>query len=198
MINEYILNKDGRSIPIEIIHSKRKTFGLEVKASGEVKARVPYRALDAGVKLFIEQHREWVFAKFDYAAKKNEERKLNPKRVDSSIPKIEDLSRTELLKVRNKIVSRVEYYSDIMKVTYGRIAVKNQKTRWGSCSSMKNLNFNYRLAYMPDELLDYVVVHELAHIRHMNHSSAFWQEVEKYYPDYKICRLKLKNVRVNN
>ena len=70
--------------------------------------------------------------------------------------------------------------------------VKDQKTRWGSCSAKGNVNFNYQLAFLPDELLDYVVIHELAHRRHMNHSRAFWAEVEKYCPDYLERREQLK------
>ena len=89
---------------------------------------------------------------------------------------------------REVLGARTGYYARKMGVTYGRISIREQKTRWGSCSSKGNLNFNYRLAYLPQELLDYVVVHELAHRRHMDHSKTFWQEVETYYPNYKECR----------
>ena len=82
-----------------------------------------------------------------------------------------------------------------MQVEYQRVTIRNQKTRWGSCSSKGNLNFNYRLFYLPEELLDYVVVHELAHRRYMNHSPQFWQEVETYCPDYETCRKKLGEYR---
>ena len=80
---------------------------------------------------------------------------------------------------------KTAFWAARMKVTYGRITIRDQKTRWGSCSSEGNLNFNCRLLFVPDRIVDYVVIHELAHRRFMNHSKAFWKEVEKYMPDYK-------------
>ena len=79
-----------------------------------------------------------------------------------------------------------------MDVQVGRITIRNQKTRWGSCSAKGNVNFNYQLYYMPPELMDYVIVHELAHRRHMDHSALFWAEVKRYCPDYKVYRNQLK------
>ena len=83
-----------------------------------------------------------------------------------------------------------------MGVTYGRITIRAQRTRWGSCSSKGNLNFNYLLYYLPEELMDYVVIHELAHRKHMNHSSYFWREVERYCPDYRQRRARLRGVQI--
>lgn len=83
-----------------------------------------------------------------------------------------------------------------MGVTVGKITIRNQKTRWGSCSAKGNVNFNYQRYYLSDEILDYVVVHELAHRRHMNHSPAFWAEVEKYCPQYKKYREQLKEIKM--
>ena len=79
-----------------------------------------------------------------------------------------------------------------MNVHLNMVSIKNVKTIWGSCSSKKNLNFNFKLFFLPEALIDYVFVHELAHLKHMNHSKAFWSEVEKQIPDYKKRREELK------
>ena len=87
---------------------------------------------------------------------------------------------------------RVEYYARLMGISYGRITIREQKTRWGSCSGKGNLNFNWKLTLMPAELLDYVVVHELAHRKEMNHSRKFWKIVEQVLPDYRERRRRLR------
>ena len=79
-----------------------------------------------------------------------------------------------------------------MNVHFNMVRIKNVKTIWGSCSSKNNLNFNFKLFFLPEALIDYVFVHELAHLKHMNHSKAFWSEVEKQIPDYKKRREELK------
>lgn len=84
-----------------------------------------------------------------------------------------------------QIPKRVRYYATVVNETFSRIFIKNQKSRWGSCSSARNLNFNWRLMMAPLTVLDYVVVHELCHLKQMNHSNEFWTEVEKVLPDYK-------------
>ena len=95
-------------------------------------------------------------------------------------------------KARKQLEDRAAYYAGLMGVTYNRITVRAAKTRWGSCSARGNLNFHWKLILMPPEVLDYVVVHELAHRREMNHSSRFWTEVERIMPDYKRRRKWLK------
>jgi predicted metal-dependent hydrolase len=91
---------------------------------------------------------------------------------------------------------KTEYYARIIGVDYGRITIRHQKTRWGSCSSKGNINYNCMLMLVPDELQDYVVVHELCHRIHMNHSPEFWAEVAKVLPDYKQRRKRLKENRI--
>lgn len=90
------------------------------------------------------------------------------------------------------IKERVEVWSQQMQLSYNRIFIKGQKTRWGSCSSLKNLNFNWRLVIAPLPVLDYVVVHELAHLVEMNHSAKFWGMVGTFFPEYRECKDWLK------
>ena len=90
------------------------------------------------------------------------------------------------------LIKRTAYYANKMNLSYGKITLKDQKTCWGSCSGNRNLNFNWKLLLMPPSILDYVVVHELAHLIHMNHSADFWAVVGSIVPDYKECRKWLK------
>ena len=108
---------------------------------------------------------------------------------------ITDEERQEgILQAKKIFPERTAYFAERMGVTYNRITIREQKTRWGSCRSAGNLNFNWKLVLMPSELLDYVVVHELAHRKEMNHSPRFWAVVEKELPDYRERREKLKKM----
>ena len=144
--------------------------------------RAGYRAvltgmMDYAVQEFIEGHAEWIFKKRKLVLSKDN----RPDIV--YLPEVTEESDRE--RIQTFIEEKVSHYASVMGVSYGRITMRNQKTRWGSCSSEGNLNFNCRLLFVPDRIVDYVVIHELAHRRFMNHSKAFWKEVEKYMPDYK-------------
>ena len=190
MITEWSIKKaDGRGeIRISVIRSARKSLGLEVRDANTVLARIPTRVSDRELKAFVENHRSGSLEKTEVMAEREEKRKSTP----TPAPPPELLSKTDRMKIQLKIGKRVRHYCETMGVTVGYVTVKDQKTRWGSCSAKGNVNFNYQLAFLPDELLDYVVIHELAHRRHMNHSRAFWAEVEKYCPDYLERREQLK------
>ena len=190
MITEYRIPGETGEIPVRILRSARKSIGLEVRPSGEALARIPRGLSDRELKAFLERHAGWI----------REKHALSLKRMDSrlstgAVPPAE-LTREEKEKIGRKIQERVRFYGEKMGVSWGTITIRNQKTRWGSCSARGNLNFNYQLYYLPEELLDYVVVHELAHRRYMNHSAEFWKEVERYYPDYRNAREKLKERRL--
>jgi predicted metal-dependent hydrolase len=95
---------------------------------------------------------------------------------------------------RDSVHTRLAHFNEHYKLPVGRVAIRNQKTRWGSCSKLGNLNFNYRLALIHPELADYVVVHELCHIKEFNHSQKFWDMVAEKVPDHRIHRAELKKV----
>ncbi len=93
---------------------------------------------------------------------------------------------------RKLVIERLEHYNRIYGFTYHRIAIRNQSTRWGSCSKKGNLNFNYRIALLPLDVADYIIVHELCHLGEFNHSSRFWSLVSKTLPDYQLLRQRLR------
>ncbi|MCC8045095.1 MAG: M48 family metallopeptidase [Clostridiales bacterium] len=173
-------------ISYTIIRSKRKTASIQVKSDGQVVVRAPLYMPAAQINEFVCSHEAWIARTKERlaAASANkptitpEERERGVQAAVSQIPK------------------RVAYYAARMGVTYGRITIREQKTRWGSCSSAGNLNFNWKLMLLPPELLDYVVVHELAHRKEMNHSPQFWAIVEKEMPDYRERRRRLKEVNL--
>ena len=107
--------------------------------------------------------------------------------------KYEDMVRLWMHSDGGKIFrQKLNDFAGQMNVHFNMVRIKNVKTIWGSCSSKKNLKFNFKLFFLPEALIDYVFVHELAHLKHMNHSKAFWSEVEKQIPDYKKRREELK------
>lgn len=184
------LQKEDRTLTLQVVRSTRKSIGLQVKEDGEVLLRVPNHLSAHALQDFVTREQSWIWQKVDQM-----QARIKHRETTGATP-VEQLSREELAKIKEKIVSQVKYYSKIMGVTFGRITIRNQKTRWGSCSSKGNLNFNYQLYYLPEELLNYVVIHELAHRRYMNHSSEFWTEVGKYCPDYKTRRKALQEYRL--
>lgn len=185
-MKEFCICQGEHEIHVQVIRSVRKTIGLEVRGEDEVWARIPSRLSDQELMKFIEKHKKWIMEKTALGKKRKEEDPF------AGVVPMEKLSEEELEKIKEKIVSRVRHYCEVMGVTVEKITIRNQKTRWGSCSAKGNVNFNYRLCYLSEELLDYVVIHELAHRRYMDHSREFWAEVEKYCPDYKQRKKQLK------
>ena len=191
MRQSYRIESDnGEQIEVQIIRSSRRSMGLQVKPDGTVCARAPMQVPDHTVREFIEGHVDWILKK----------RKLVLSRDDRPdliyLPEVTEESDRE--RIRTFIEEKVAHYASVMGVSYGRITMRNQKTRWGSCSSEGNLNFNCRLLFVPDRIVDYVVIHELAHRRFMNHSKAFWTEVEKYMPDYRQQRKMLSRFAIKS
>lgn len=165
---------------VTVIKSRRKTIAIQVNSDLSVTVRAPYGVTEKYIEEFLNKNEVWISKQMnEIKAKKKSAESKNAENV--TLDKIKILA-DQALKI---IPTRVEYFARIIGVTYGNITIRNQKTRWGSCSSKGNLNFNCLLMLAPSEVLDYVVVHELCHRKQMNHSKAFWAEVEKVFPDYK-------------
>lgn len=167
-----------------VVRSKRRTLALEVTPDGDLIIRVPLKASDREILNFTEKNKEWIAGKIRQARRRKKERE-DREREHPVIP----LTPEELEELRKAAVDyipmRVAHYAALMDVDFGRITIRNQTSRWGSCSSKKNLNFNVLLMLTPQEVIDSVIVHELCHIRHMDHSKAFYAEVLKVYPEYR-------------
>ncbi|MDB5189017.1 MAG: putative metal-dependent hydrolase [Candidatus Nomurabacteria bacterium] len=115
------------------------------------------------------------------------------KRKKASVKKVSPQSKKLRAAARAIVLERVEYFNQHYQLQYGRIFIKDQKTRWGSCSSKGNLNFNYRIAMLPKELQDYLVVHELCHLQEMNHGPNFWKLMMEQIPNAKALNKELKS-----
>jgi len=156
-----------------IIRSSRKTIAIEIKANGALLVRCPRRMSMEDIRKFVQSKESWI-----------EKHSIDPDAVEQPPYTGEELLQLRKL-ARELVEARAAHYAPLVGVEYNRIAIRALRTRWGSCSTRGNLNFNCLLALVPPDVLDYVVVHELCHRKQMNHSRAFWAEVEAVLPDYK-------------
>ena len=169
-------------IAYTLIRSSRKTFSIVIKPSGEVEVRCPRRCSKRDVDAFLVSKEDWIRKHLETIAAKPKTPTLSPEQL------------RELAKQAAALLpERVHYFAKTIGVTVGRITIRSQRTRWGSCSAQGNLNFNCLLMLCPEEVRDYVVIHELCHRKLLNHSTDFWAEVERYCPDYRIHRKWLKD-----
>lgn len=160
----------------EVIRSNRKSLGAEIKGS-KLIIKAPLQATNEEINLFMLRHKKW-FETNLAKAKAHETAKESYHR----------LTNEEVVALANKaldvIPKRVAHFASLLGVTYGRITIRNQRSKWGSCSSKGNLNFNCLLMLTPPEVIDSVVVHELCHRKEMNHSKKFYEEVLRVLPSY--------------
>nr|MBQ6242846.1 M48 family metallopeptidase [Lachnospiraceae bacterium] len=171
--------KDGTrtDMEYEIIRSSRRTMGLEIK-NGRVIVRAPRRASDRSIRRFVQEHETWIRTRLEKLRAREEA-------LGTPQPLTEEEMRILQEKARAIIPLRVAFYAPRVGVTYGRITIRCQKTRWGSCSSAGNLNFNWLLMLAPMQVLDSVVVHELCHRLEPNHSARFYAHVLRVFPEYR-------------
>ena len=171
-----------KKMDYEIIRSNRRTLCLEITRDGRVLVRAPHRLPLREIERFAAAKADWIRTHMEKRLRYNEahpqptaeQEVLWRKRAETVLPPL------------------VRSMADEMGVVVTSVQINGAKTRFGSCSTGGRIHFSYRLMAYPPEVIRYVVIHELAHIRHPNHGRAFWQEVEKYCPDYRVCRARLK------
>ena len=171
------ININGIIAPIEVFRSMRKTLEVEVSSDGRIIVRSPARLSEAEIEDFI-------LSKADRLEKYLRVSAVRREKLSSLKPFTAEEINEMADRALKIIPERVRYYAPLIGVTYGKITIRNQKTRWGSCSAKGNLSFNCLLTAMPPEVLDSVVVHELCHLKQMNHSKAFYSEVYRVFPEY--------------
>ena len=160
--------------------SRRRSISVSVMTDNRVLVKAPYGTTERTVQEFLLSKKDWIKKHLE---KQNREEEKAESLGLLSADEIKQIKK----QARRVIPQRVEYWANRIGVTYGRIAIRLQSSRWGSCVQNGNLNFNCLLVLMPLEIMDSVVVHELCHRRHMNHSREFYEEVLRIFPDYKRC-----------
>lgn len=166
-------------LSVLLVRSSRKTLAVQIRADGTVIARAPLRMPKDRILYFLSEKASWI--RMQQGRMQERENMRQQARIHLDAAQEKELRE----RAKSVLAQRTAYFARQVGVTYGRITVRDQKTRWGSCSQTGNLNFNFRLILAPPEVLDYVVVHELCHRRQMNHSAQFWQEVAQVLPDYR-------------
>lgn len=173
------------TIEYTLERTRRKSIGIIVNTDATVVVRAPLRTPSWVIKDFVESKAEWILEKQALMRRRNIDRE--------NVVKLSDRQLKALRKKAGEYIpGLVEEYADLLGVSYNGISFRFQKTRWGSCSSKKNLNFNCLLMLTEEPVIRYVVVHEVCHLLEMNHSKRFWSLVESLMPDYKIYRKWLK------
>lgn len=170
---------------VEVRRSKRKSAAIKITADMQIVVFVPLYVSDNEIEKMVISKSKWI-----------DEHMLKVQSTIDERSKLEKITFEQVKELADQAVEyipkRVKYYAEKENFVYNKITIKNLVSRWGSCSTKGNLNFNCLLMLMPDYVIDYVVVHELCHLREMNHSEKFWAEVEKIMPDYQRAEIWLK------
>ena len=169
---------------IEVVRSRRKTLAVQVK-NGQAVIRAPLRASDTEIRRFVEQYRGWIETRLAESRAREAEKQQVPKLTKAEISALKE-------EARRVIPQRAAYYARLIGTDYGKITIRCQKTRWGSCTAKGDLSFNCLLMLMPESVMDSIVVHELCHRKYMNHSARFYEQVRRVFPEYNACRKWLK------
>jgi predicted metal-dependent hydrolase len=169
--------------PVQVLRSRRRTICVEITTNLQVIVRAPLSMDDRDIQAFVAAKSPWIAQHLALAQKRKA--LLAPPFTREELQALKQAARQDLPR-------RVDSYARQMGINVGRITIRAQKTRWGSCSAKGNLNFNCLLSLCPEAIRDYVVVHELCHRKELNHSPRFWAEVGRILPDWPARRKWLK------
>lgn len=165
----------------ELIRSSRKTVCVQITREAKVVVRAPRRMKKEAIDDFVKKHEAWIVEHLQMRIEKNEQEKAD------------DAREAELRALAKDIIPvKVEKFANIMNVSPTSVKITGAKTRFGSCSGKNALCFSWRVMLYPEKAIDYVVIHELSHILHHDHSKSFWNTVEKYMSDYREAEKLLK------
>jgi predicted metal-dependent hydrolase len=164
-------------------HPRSKGVRLSVSGERALIVTAPRWVPNYFIERAVREKEAWILKTFSYFAGLPK----TPSRADRRF-----LYEKHKEAARDLVVRRLEYFNRFYGLSWDRISIRDQKTRWGSCSKKKNLNFHYKLALVPEELADYVVVHELCHLKEFNHSKKFWELVARTIPDHQEKRGRLR------
>jgi predicted metal-dependent hydrolase len=172
-------------LKVEIQYMPRRTLSLLVTHEGRVLVKAPKRTPEKYVLDFVNSKSSWIQKKL--AQVSNSQKSVEGLELEN----LDILKQKKLAKLL--FIEKIEYWSSKMFLKYRGLRLSSARTRWGSCTHQNIISINWRLSLLPTELLDYVIIHELAHIKEKNHSSDFWNIVSKYCSDYKATRKQLKS-----
>lgn len=175
-------------LPYEVVYSRRKTCAVSISADGRITLRLPLHTPESQIRRLLLDKQSWIIRHHLEAVKRAANRPVS----DLTDTQRAALEKRYIEAAKDYFPKRAAYFLPITGGIFNRITIRDQKTRWGSCSAKGTLSFNWRLMLAPPAVLDYVVVHELCHLTHMNHSKAFWALVESACPDYRAHRKWLK------
>lgn len=169
-----------------LIRTDRRSVGINISPEGTITVRAPKALPKAEIDRILLSHKDWIE---EQIARRRAEKARAEAIPRMTVPELRALA----ARAAEYLPERVRHYAPLIGVTYGRITIRSQRTRWGSCSAKGNLNFNCLLMLAPPDVIDSVVVHELCHRKEMNHSPRFYDEVLRVFPRYRECRRWLKD-----
>jgi hypothetical protein len=180
-----IIKIKNQEIAYSLLRLKRSSrLRVTIRPGGICSVSAPWRLSDSQIEGFLSEKGDWLIQKIEHM-------KLLAPAMTKKEERLEYVTYKE--QAREIAVYKVTHFATLYKLPWKKIAIRNQKTRWGSCSRRGNLNFSYKLALLPSDLADYLIVHEVCHLKEFNHSERFWNLVALVIPDYKEKRAALKN-----